>query len=339
VKSRLALALGVLGAAVLTIVGAMKILLRVPGVPYNVSSLFLDDASVVAVSFFALALLWIGAGAVLVALAVTHSRRPYLVLPVVLLVVSLVSKMLVSQGVTYESLDDILGSNNLFDLVTRQNIWGEWWRAGFLRIGVDAVDFVERRVRYCALYSIPLLAIACALLPRATTKAPRSVSGAAIVATVVIGATWLWLCGSIVLKWAATDNLTELIAAPLFLFAAAIVTAFNVEVVLRARRSVVSSFVTVVVSVACLVATWFLLNAGLEQHVHKYSFAFSATQFLLGPDRQHGLSRATLFARWAVVYAAGVCVIVAGAWIAEAIVGGVRAIWGRAGRSVAPGAP
>ena len=249
-KSRLALALGVLVAAVLTIAAAMKILLRVPGVPYNVSSLFLDDASVVAVSFFALALLWIGAGAVLVALAVTHSRRPYLVLPVVVLVVSLVSKMLVSHGVTYESLDDILGSNNLFDLVTRQNIWGEWWRAGFLRIGVDAVDFVERRGRYCALYSIPLLAIACALLPRTTTKASRSVSSAAIVATIVIGAVWLWLCGSIVLKWAATDNLTELIAAPLYLFAVAIVTAFNVELVLRARRSVVSSHACVLCSVA-----------------------------------------------------------------------------------------
>jgi hypothetical protein len=338
-RSSYAAPLVVLAVTVVAFVAAIKFVLRLPGIPYNVSELFLDGASVMSLSFFALALLWIGAGGMIVALLVANSRRPYVVLPIALIVVSLVSKMLISRGVTYESLDDILGTNNVFDLVTRHDIWGEWWRSAFLRLGVDAVDFVERRVRYCALYSAPLLAIACALFPRATTTLSRSMSRAAILATIAIGAVWLWLCGTIVLTWAATDNLTELIAAPLFLFAVVIVTAFNVEVVLRAHRSVISGLLTVATSGASLVATWFLLNAGLEQHVHKYSFVFSGTQFLLGPDRQHGLSAAMLFARWAVVYAGAVGVIVVGAWIAETIVFSVRATWERSRRSVAPEAP
>jgi hypothetical protein len=339
VKGSLALAIGVLGAAVLTIVAGIKILLRAPGIPYNVSSLFLDDGSVWSLGFFALAVLWIGAGAMLVAFAVANSRMPYAVLPIALVAVALVSKMLVSKSVTYESLDDVLGSNNLFDLVTHQAIWGDWWRTEFLRIGMDAVDFVERRVRYCALYSVPLIALAGALLPRATTMASRPVSKAAVLSTVVVGAVWLWLCGGIVLTWAATDNLTELIAAPWFLFAVVVVMALNVELVLRARRSALGGLVALGASAACLVATWFLLNAGLEQHVHKYSFVFSGTQFLLGPDRQHGLSRTILFARWSVVYTGAVGAVAVGVWIADTAIAGVRAIWGRSRGSVAPEAP
>jgi hypothetical protein len=340
VKGSLAFALGALSVAVLTIVVAIKILLRVPSVPYNVSELFLDDASVVAVGFFAVSVLWIGAGAMLGAFAIAKSRRPYVVLPVVVLAASLVSKLLVSRGVTYESLDDILGSNNVFDLVTHQNIWGGWWRAEFLRIGIDTVDFVERRVRYCALYSVPLLALTFALLPRANTMLPRRMSRAAMLSTIAVGVLWLWLCTAVVLAWAATDNLTELIASPLFLFAVVVVMALNVELVVRARRSVISALVAIVASAACVVATWFLLNAGLEQQVHKYSFVFSGTQFLLGPDRQHALSRAILFARWCVVYAGAVGVVAVGVWIAEMVIAGVRVTSAQSpAGSTAPGAP
>ena len=317
--------IGAPAAAVLAIVIAIKLLLRIPGLPYNVSSLFLDDGSVLSVTFFALAVLWIGAGAMVVAAVAAGSRRPYLVLPLALIVVSLVSKMLVSRSVTYESLDDILGSNNLFDLVTRQNVWGDWWRTEFQHAGAGMVDFLERRVRYCALYSIPLLAFACALFSRAKAARPRPMSLGVAVATSAVGAAYLWLCGAIVLTWAATDNLTELIASPASLLAVLGLAAVNVELVLRGRRAVASGVLAIVASAVCIGATWFLLNAGLEQHVHKYSFVFSGTQFLLGPDRQHGLSRTMLFARWAVVYAGAVCVTAAGAWIAETAMLGVRA--------------
>ena len=273
---------------------------------------------------------------------VTHSRRPYLVLPGGRPRRSLVEQMLdVPRCHVREPRRHKPGCETACSISSRARTSGaKWWRAEFLRVGVDAVDFVERRGRYCSavVKDAAACAIACALLPRTTTKASRSVMSLRD-----RGDSDGDRCGvAVAMRDAGStsngrrSDLAELIAAPLYFFAVAIVTAFNVELVLRARRSVVSSLVTIVVSVACSRGDVVPAERGLEQHIQD-SFAFSGTQFFLGPDRQHGLSRATLFARWAVVYAAGVCVIVAGAWIAEAIVGGVRAISGRPGRSVAPG--
>ena len=340
--SSVARPLAALVAATVAIVAAIKILLRVPGLPYNVATLFLDNGSVTALSFFALAILWIGAGAMITALALTHSRRPYLLLPIALVGVSLVSKMLVSRGVTYESLDDVLGSNNLFGLVTRQGVWGQWWRDVFFRLGPDAVDFLERRVRYCAMYSIPLVAVVVGLLPQAYHRRMSARTGrASLVAMGVVAALWIWASGAVVLTWAATDNLTELIAkhgplgisGPLFLLGVTAVVAANVGLVLTCDRSVVRWLTAIVASAAGLALTWFLLNAGLEQHVTKYSVVFSGTQFLLGPDRQHRLTAMALFARWAIVYGGVVSVTALGGWLADSVAAAVRLT---SGRSTAP---
>jgi hypothetical protein len=321
-------------AAVVAIVTAIKILLRLPAVPYNVATLFLDDGSVIALSFFALTILWIGAGAMVTALALARSRRPYLVLPIAIIVVSLVSKMLVSRGVTYESLDDVLGSNNLFGLVTSQNVWGQWWRDAFFRVGPDAVDFLERRVRYCALYSIPLVAIVLGLLPSAIRRGPQGRIGrGSWVATVAVAILWIWTSGAIVLAWAATDNLTELIAehgplgipGPLFLVGVVAVVASNMGLLLSCDRSVVRWLLAIAASAGGLVLSWYLLNAGLEQHLSKYSFVFSGTQFLLGPDRQHQLTTIALFSRWSVVYVGAVSAMALGAWIADSVAAAVGA--------------
>jgi len=328
----LVLPLAAFGLAAAVIVAGIKLLLHVPGIPYNVSSLFLDHASLPAVTFFAVAVLWIGAGAALVAFAVANSRRPYVVLPAALVLVSLVSKALVSRGATYESLDDILGSNNVFGIVTAQQIWGEWWRSAFVRLGIDTVDFIERRVRYCALYSIPLLAIASGLFWRALQKRHAPMSRTALLSTGVVAALSLWLSSVVVVTMAATDNLTELIAAPgplgipgeFYLFAVLVLTAANVELILRVVSSATRWSWAVGGSGVSVAASWLLLNAGLEQHIHKYSLVFSATQFLLGPDRQHALSMAALFGRWAVAYVAIVVVIALGSRIAEALIDGVR---------------
>src|SRR5579864_185729 len=317
--------IAVLIVAVAAIDVGETLALRLPGVPYNVSELFLNNGSVSALTFFALGLLWIGAGARLVSSVVSGSRRPYLMLPLALVFVSIVSKMLVSRGVTYESLDDVLGTNNLFGLVARQNVWGPWWRDQFLRAGVDAVDFVERRVRYCALYSIPILCAAVAFMAAAARPASgtrsRRVGDVALLAAVALG--WLWLSGSIVLPWAATDNLTELIApagplgvpGPVFLLATMMLLGCNAAVALRGMRSAGGVVFALIFSTAAVPASWWLLNAGLEQHVEKYGVVFPATQFLLGPDRQHTLTTAILFTRWGAVYVATVACMTMGAWL------------------------
>jgi VanZ family protein len=337
-KSPTMLPLAVAAIAFAAIVISLKLVLQIPGIPYNVAELFLNNGSVIALGFFATALLWIGAGATIVAIALTSTRRPYLILPIALVAVSLVSKMLISRAVTYESLDDILGANNIFDLVTRHGIWGEWWRTAFLRLGPDSIDFIERRVRYCALYSIPVVTIAVSLVPRTIRKfAPEGLDRTAWTFTALVAVTWVWISGAIVLAWAATDNLTELIAASgplrvpgwIFLFGVFVIIAANVAVWRSVESSSSRWISALAISAVCVAASWVLLNAGLEPRVQKYSAVFSGAQFLLGPDRQHHLATATLFARWAVVYAGSVVVIAVGAWLGEELMRGLRTTWRR----------
>jgi hypothetical protein len=316
-------------ATIAVIVVTVRQVLRLPGIPYNVQELFLDHASLSALVFFALTLLWIGAGAMLVAHVLVWSRRAYLILPLALILVSLVSKMLLSRSVTYESVDDIIGTNNLFGLVTRENVWGAAWKHAFDALGLDLVDFFERRVRYTALYSIPLLGIASTLVlaARPAHAGPRK-SPLDLSLLIVCMAGWLWLARTLVMTWAATDNLTELIAQhSMFGFAGewylvAIPILMGVNVVLLSRAAAHPTWwpSAIASAIVALPIGWALLNLGLEPHVEKYGSVFSGAQFLLGPDRRHGLSESALFARWAAVYAGAVGVTFIGAWITHRIV-------------------
>ena len=314
---------GAVGATVV----AIKTVLRVPGIPYNARELFLDGASAAALVFFALALLWIGAGAMLIAHLLRQTRRTYLLLPPALIVVSLVSKMLLSRSVTYESLDDVIGSNNLFGLVTQQGAWGETLKPIVSAIGPNAVDFLERRVRYIALYSVPVLAIAFALASTARAPSPsvrRTALDRALV--VLCAAGWFWLARTLVVTWAATDNLTELVARRAWLgipgewFVVAIPAVLGVTVaqLIRAASDPKWWPAAIATAIAALPIGWALLMVGLEPHVEKYGHVFSGAQFLLGPDRGIPLSDAQLFVRWAVVQSSAVVVTFVGAWIADA---------------------
>ncbi len=319
--------LAMLVATIVLIVVTIKEVLRLPGIPYNVRELFLDDASVSSLVFFGLTLLWIGAGAMLVAHVMVWTRRAYLTVPLAVVVVSLISKTLLSRSVTYESIDDIIGTNNLFGLVTREHIWGSAWGHAFDTLGIDFVDFFERRVRYTALYSIPLLGIAStlalALPPAHAAHRKRPLDRLLLVVSV---AGWFWLARALVVTWAATDNLTELIAQhPVFGFAGewylmAIPVLMGGSVVLLIRTAARPVWWLVAVAIASTIVAvpvgWTLLNVGLEPHVEKYGSIFTGAQFLLGPDRRHTLSQSALFVRWAALQLGAVGVMSVGAWVA-----------------------
>jgi hypothetical protein len=316
--------------AAVTVVGivmAIRTILRLPGVPYNVSELFLDRRS--ALVIFAVALLWMGAGPMLLAHWLAGSRRPYFALPAGAVIAAMVSRTLLKYSVTYESLDDILGSSNLFSQVTRENLWGEFWRRAFLAANVpDLVEFFERRGRYLALYSPLLICLAFALVPIARAFRRRTATGGPqLLGLAAVTIAWLWISKIIIFDWADTDNLTELVAAHgplnlgggLFLYLLVVLMAANVALLIRAADRG-TWLAAIVFSIAAIPLGWFLLGAGLEQHVDKYGLVFSGTQFLLGPDRQHSLSEAILFMRWAVVQTGGVAMMFVGAWIAHAVV-------------------
>jgi len=318
-----AILVAVVGAAVV----AIKTLLRVPGIPYNARELFLDGGSATALVCFALALLWIGAGAMLIAHLLRQTRRTYLLLPLALIAVSLVSKMLLSRSVTYESVDDIIGSNALFGLVTQQGAWGESWKQVVSAVGPNAVDFLERRVRYTALYSMPLLAIALSLASnRRAAPEPARKTLVEQLLLILCVAGWFWLARTLVITWAATDNLTELIArrswlgmpGEWWLIAIPAVLGVSVAQLIRATSDPKWWPAAIATVLATLPIGWALLMGGLEPRVEKYGHVFSGAQFLLGPDRGTLLPDAQLFVRWAIVHASAVFVTFVGAWIADA---------------------
>src|SRR5262245_48749152 len=191
----MALTLALIGIAM-----GIKMILRLPGMPYNVSGLFQDGGSTLSVTIFAAALIWLGAGPLLLAGWLSRSRYPYLIFPAGLVIVAIVSRTLLKYSVTYESLDDILGTNNLFSRVTNANIWGEFWTHAFLTTNaVDLISYFERRVRFIALYSPLAACLTFGLMPMWGVQASRShlkswrTMGLALSALV-----WLWLSKMVV---------------------------------------------------------------------------------------------------------------------------------------------
>lgn len=306
--------------ALVSIALLVWMLVRLPGVPYNVRELLAADGGIFACLMFACAILWWGAGSVVLAQRISHSRFPLIAIPLWSMAVSIISLWLMMFAVTDESIRDIAGSNNLYAFVTRRGIWGEAGKALFEALpGSAVVAFFERPIRYAAVVGPLLVLLALAHITRISAAADRVRIGWLLLAATP----WLWLCQAINFGTSATDNLSELIATPdtlgigggaylygaLALLAASSALAAN----LRTNRAGLAALTGIMLS---LPLGWWLVNHGLEANVHKYGMTFSGLQFLLGPDRSHDLSTAALFARWSVVYLGAVVVFATGMRIA-----------------------
>jgi VanZ family protein len=314
-------------ALVLALVLALSALLRLPGIPYNVQELFRGDGHPAALLMFALALLWIGAGAAWLAARLRRAGHPGLLLPPLTLLAGLLSLGLLWSGVSSESLADIAGSSNLFWFVTQRDIWGAAGRELFLWLDAPSViGFVEHCLRYSALYGpLPLLT---ALLLLADDGGGRFAGPAGrwrAIGLLVSAALLLWLCKLIAFSWSSTDNLNELIARDgpwglrsggVWLYLLLLLLCGN-SVVLARAASWQARAGAVVLTLAAVPLGWTLLNLGLEQRVEKYTLVFSATQFLLGANRAEHLSRELLWLRWSVVQLGAISVIAAGLMLAR----------------------
>jgi hypothetical protein len=288
-----------------------------PDIPYNFASLFLHGYSLVNIVLFAIALLWIGLGGTLAARLATASRPGLALLPLWVVLAALVSYALISNSVTDESIRDIVGSPVLFRDVT---VHGEWGRLGAAIVAVferkSTVDTIETIVRYVALYSTVTLCIVAAvgisMIPgtRRAVWVPAAIRRRAWF--LIYAAIWAYVFKIVVIDYAATNNITELIAPtawgivsgllPLYmLFALMAANAvFVARVVVGGWRSVAH---VAVVTPFALICGWYLLNSGLVQSLHKYDLTYSGVDFLLGPDREKLLPQHILLVRWAVIYA------------------------------------
>lgn len=296
--------------------------LRLPGIPYNVRDLFLGDGNIFALSLFALALLWIGAGAMWGGKYIADKRHPYLSLPAWCIGASLVSLLLLSASVTQESLDDIAGSNNLYWYVTNRNIWGDAWRDFFSLVGPNFVGVFERLGRFTALYTPPFIFMAL-MINILHSHLQNRVTWRGLVLRLMSALPWLWLAKAVAFDWSSTDNLNELIARDGlmglggggYLYALLGLLCLN-AVLLGYTRGARLVALLLAFSIAMLPVGWWLLNLGLEANVEKYNLFFSGAQFLLGPDRAHLLSEASLFMRWCVLQLGFVVVAAVGMRVA-----------------------
>lgn len=300
------------------IVLSLKLLLQLPAIPYNVKELFRADGSILALTSFALSVLWIGVGSVWFGHQLIRSKWPSLLLFPMSIAVSLTSLMFLWSGVTSESIADIAGSSNRFWFVTNKNEWGEFWRDIFLYLDApETIGFLETGVRYWALYS-PLSIFVALIYYLQNAGQMKQQSWGTKTALLLVALLVLWFCKAIAFDWSSTDNLTELIARDGewgwggggYLYGLVFLISLNASLV--AELSVTNTRNPLKVALIFFISLpigWWLINQGMEQNIEKYDTVFSGVQFLLGPDRKNLLSQNALLTRWCLVQVASILII------------------------------
>lgn len=290
-------------AVVGLVFGVIQLLLRSPQVPYNARELFPGTHQDVSVVTFSCLLIWLGFGPSLVGELVAHRRRLFPFLAVWAAAIGLVSWGLLYVSVTRESLWDILG----FPTMDWNGDWELLLR--FLALqGIVTLVLLITNVSVCTIY-------------RAGSREGTVTGTFALLAALP----WLVLCWMVVVAWAGTDNLTELIRStpgpwfgPVFLTMLMFLIAANASVLSHACAQQKPSILLLltVAALALVVPGWGLLWLGLDPAVEKYGLVFPAVQFLLGPDRQTPLTLGQLALRWAAVQTGAVFLLTAGGCLA-----------------------
>lgn len=295
------------------------LILRLPGIPYNLKELFLFNGNILFIFIFVLALLWIGAGASWISSKILSSSRPLISLPGWVFAASLISLGLLSISVTQESIADITGSNNLYWFVINKDIWGESWRHIFEWLGPTFISMLERPVRYTALYA-PLVIFLALIISFFSLRTQHKQVARKMLILIISALPWLWLAKAIAFSWSSTDNLNELIArngalgmgGGFYLYLLLFALCINAIILANMSGHIMEWILGIALSLTMLPLGWLLLSLGLEPEVHKYGHIFSGAQFLLGPDRKQILPETELFARWCLVQAGFIIIISSG---------------------------
>ena len=268
--------------AVLALSVLIFVVCHLPGVPYNLREL-LDSSFGGGLSALGLALVAYGMSNGVFLLVLPGRRKWLLMFPAVLILHGVLSWWLLWVSVPMESLFDIVGSPVLD--------WPWEW---------------EILGRYVALHMVIMLQLMGAALCVRAILWPSTLVDAVYWGVINLVLSWpLYL---VVVKWAATDNLTELIAnnasygacsalaIALFLTCLAASAASSALSVRRATKTL-----TILVPTAAVGAVT-LFWLGAESIIVKYGTVFSAFQFLLSTDRTHYASGVDLALRFGVAF-------------------------------------
>lgn len=256
----------------------LGVVLTSPGVPYNLREL-IPSGGRGAATVVALCLLIYSMVNGVFLLDALPSRTWLAMFPVFLIGHALLSWFLLRLSVPLEAIHDIVGSPTL--------AWPwEWELVG----------------RYLALHTALLLQVAGAVLLVQCILKPARLSY--FLCWLLLSLTLAWPLYTVVVTWAATDNLTELMAdqasfwsASLLAFALMLTcvsgSALSAAISVRRQLAALFSLAMAAALMASLCFWW-----GAEHTILKYGKAFSAFQFLLSTNRDHYAEGAALLARF-----------------------------------------
>lgn len=285
---------------------SLWLFIQLPGIPYNVQELF-GGQQLIDSFFFALALLWLGFGPWWCTHFAGKKKIALLWLPFLLLLATGISLVLLKLSVTNESLDDITGSTDMYRRIVMDQAWGSHWQAQLAQWPAAPFNMLERCIRFSALYFIFLIPLSfCTIIASRRWSINNMAAALALLFPL-----W-WLAKAIVVNWAITDNLVELIAdggVPYLALLSILLAAHTTQAAML-RYGRILWFVGS--TVIFLPLSWWLVNQGLEKIVIKYDNIFSPLQFLLGANRQQWISTAELMLRWSLVYLGIITVIASG---------------------------
>jgi hypothetical protein len=263
-------------------VGGMALLFwgtaHAPFVPYNVRELLRPDTVWLSSLLLALACCWLAVWPLWLARRRVSGRARLGQLPLGLLLYGGLAFLLLQAAVPDESLHDLVGSPVLH--------WSGQWETG---------------LRWVALTSVPgsLLYLAAQTVRRWRGRRLGALHFWAVLPVLAL-AYWG------VVAQAATDNLTELIAAPQPLAFAALCAWFYIlflgAALLASPAQAAQRITRLAGVVVSLPLAALFLHLGLAGEIDKYGQQFSAMQFLLSADRQHYATQPVVWLRYSMLH-------------------------------------
>ena len=270
---------------------ALVVLIKLPGVPYNIKELVAPGFSgLLSIAGISVTVLWVINGHFPAIRKFEPASRALYFLPLWLIVHALVTWALLRLSVPIESIHDIVGSPVL----------GWIWE-------------LELIGRYVALHSTIALSMLGAIF--LTASLSRTAQKGALAIWCLWSLLLAWPLHAVIVSYAATDNLTELMRGSgdfpyaMLLGTGMFLASLSATLLacLWARKSHIPSTLILIIaatmgSVACL---WF----GSEPMIFKYGKVFSAWQFLLSPDRSNYVFGSQMWFRFTEVFTAYIVLV------------------------------
>ncbi len=268
---------------------AIYVAAHLPGIPYNIRELLPAGIGGVIAAVSLSLILYLGANSPFLLLT-SESRRLLVLFPLLLPLQGIIIWILLRIGVPMESIGDIVGAPVLD--------WPWEW---------------EILLRFLALHQVIATQMVGAILLVAMLCRPSLLAG--FVFWLIVSLLFAWPLHLVVVDWAATDNLTELMrdnaaftsssllaAGCLFVSIGGATVGAAVAIPARRMQLLIVAVLSAPLALGCF-------HAGLEPVLFKYGKVYSAAQFLLGSDRDQHLSQSALLIRFALAYALAIASI------------------------------